>query len=174
MLMLVLIVRKELLYFCRRHYPDNSEDLTYVNIYANINMSGGGVMELVRWKNYSVYFFDEERSNDYVGDFIDTLYEKDSATAARILNLFIKRLAEGKGVTQECYDQHLKGIASFDIFEYRDKSTLLKKQIRIYFGAHGQTKTLVFVCAGFKGSKAEQKRDIDTAKQRYMRYISRF
>ncbi len=96
MLLFVLIVRKELLCFCRRHYPDNSEDLTYINIYANINMSGGGVMELVRWKNYSVYSFDEEGGNDYVGDFIDTLYEKDSATAARILNLFIKRLAEGK------------------------------------------------------------------------------
>ena len=52
--------------------------------------------------------------------------------------MFIKRLAEGKGVTQESYDQYLKGIASSDIFEYRDKSTLLKKQIRIYFGAHGR------------------------------------
>ena len=60
MLSFVLIVRRELLCFFRRHYPDNSEDLTYVNIYANINMSGEGVMGLVRWKNYSAYFFDEE------------------------------------------------------------------------------------------------------------------
>ena len=60
MLLFVLIVRKELLYFCRRHYSHNSEDLTYINIYANINVSGGGVMGLVRWKNYSAYFFDEE------------------------------------------------------------------------------------------------------------------
>ena len=130
-------------------------------------------MELVRWKNYSVYFFDLDDGSDYVGDFINTLYKTDNATAGRILNLFIKRLAEGKGVTQECYDQHLRGIVSSEIFEYRDKSTLLQKQIRIYFGAHRPTKTIVFVCAGFKGSKAEQKRAIDTAKKRYKRYISR-
>ncbi|HPD39693.1 MAG TPA: hypothetical protein PK411_15200 [Mesotoga infera] len=130
-------------------------------------------MELVRWKNYSVYFFDLDKGSDYVGDFINALFKTDNATAERILNLFMKRLAEGKGVTQECYDRNITGIVPSDIFEYTDKSTLLKKQIRIYFGAHRPTKTIVFVCAGFKGSKAEQKRDIDTAKKRYKRYISR-
>ena len=137
-------------------------------------MPSGGIMELVRWKNYSVYFFDLDDGSDYVGDFINTLYKTDNVTAGRILNLFIKRLAEGKGVTQECYDQHLRGIVSSEIFEYRDKSTLLQKQIRIYFGAHRPTKTIVFVCAGFKGSKAEQNKDIATASKRYKRYISRF
>ncbi|NLT45761.1 MAG: hypothetical protein GXX80_09685 [Thermotogaceae bacterium] len=130
-------------------------------------------MELVRWENYSVYFFDEDDGSDYVGDFIDNLYRSDIQTAERILKLFFKRLSEGKGITQEGYDKHITSLTASDIFEYRDKSTLLKKQIRIYFGVHRKTKTIVFVCAGFKKSKAEQSRDIETAQRRYKRYIAR-
>jgi len=137
-------------------------------------MPCGGVMELVRWENYSVYFFDEDDGSNYVGDFIYNLYKSDREAAERILKLFFKRLGEGRGVTQEFIVKHIKDISSMDIFEYKDKSTLLKKQIRIYFGAHRKTKTIVFVCAGFKKGKAEQSRDIETAHRRYKRYIARF
>jgi N-glycosylase/DNA lyase len=131
-------------------------------------------MDLVRWKDYKVYFFDEDDGSNYVGDFIDNLYRSDIQTAERILKLFIKRLSEGKGITQECYDEHITSLTVSDIFEYKDRSATLRNQIRIYFGAHRKTKTIVFVCAGFKKSKAEQNRDIETAQKRYKRYIARF
>lgn len=84
-------------------------------------------MELVRWENYSVYFFDEDDGSNYVGDFIYNLYKSDREAAERILKLFFERLGEGRGVTQEFIVKHIKDISSMDIFEYKDNRVSRKE-----------------------------------------------
>jgi N-glycosylase/DNA lyase len=133
-------------------------------------------MELVLWLGYSIYFYDEEDGRDYVGNFIDSLANQDGRIALEIVNLLFRRLSNGEGVPVEWTKgirPKVKPLSNRDIFEYRRRSSKLRKEIRVYFGVHRSSKTIVFVEASFKTSNAEQKRHIELAERRFRTYIKK-
>ena len=94
-------------------------------------------MGLVLWLGYSIYFYDEEDGRDYVGDFIDSLARQDGRVAAEIMNLLFRRLSNGEGIPVEWTKgsrPKVKTLSNRDIFEYRGRSSKLRKEIRVYFG----------------------------------------
>ena len=133
-------------------------------------------MGLVLWLGYSIYFYDEEDGRDDVGDFIDSLARQDGRVAAEIMNLLFRRLSNGEGIPVEWTKgsrPKVKTLSNRDIFEYRGRSSKLRKEIRVYFGVHRPSKTIVFVEASFKTSDAEQKRHIEISESRFKACIKR-
>lgn len=133
-------------------------------------------MGLVLWLGYGIYFYDEEDGRDYVGDFIDSLARQDGRIAAEIMNLLFRRLNNGEGIPVEWTKgsrPKVKPLSNRDIFEYRGRSSKLRKEIRVYFGVHRSSKTIVFVEANFKTSNAEQKRHIEVAENRFRTYVKK-
>ena len=133
-------------------------------------------MGLVLWLGYSIYFYDEEDGRDYVGDFIDSLARQDGRIAAEIVNLLFRRLNNGEGIPVEWTKgsrPKVKPLSNREMFEYRGRSSKLKKEIRVYFGVHRSSKTIVFVEASFKTSNAEQKRHIEVAESRFRTYVKK-
>ncbi len=133
-------------------------------------------MGLVLWLEYGIYFYDEEDGRDYVGDFIDSLAWQDGRIAAEIVNLLFRRLNKGEGIPIEWTKgsrPKIKPISNRDIFEYRGRSSRLRKEIRVYFGVHRSSKTIVFLEANFKTNNAEQNRHIEVAESRFRIYVKK-
>ncbi len=133
-------------------------------------------MGLVLWLGYGIYFYDEEDGRDYVGDFIDSLARQDRRIAAEIVNLLFRRLNNGEGIPIEWTKgsrPKIKPLSNRDIFEYRGRSSKLRKEIRVYFGVHRLSKTIVFVEANFKTNNAEQNRHIEVAESRFRTYAKK-
>ncbi|HQQ49507.1 MAG TPA: type II toxin-antitoxin system RelE/ParE family toxin, partial [Methanofastidiosum sp.] len=130
-------------------------------------LSKQGSEELLLWKDYSVYLYDEAIARDYVGEFVNDLAELDLAKANYIFQDIIEKLQEGKGLPAEMLKgkkPKIKKVEQGDkLYELREYSTQLRKQIRIYFLIDSNNKKVVFLNACFKSDNKKQDRDIKVA-----------
>ena len=133
-----------------------------------------GSEELLLWKGFSVYLFDEDIGRDYVEDFFLELAKSDASTAENIVN-FIEKFREGKGVPSEMIKgkkPKIKEIALGNkLYEFREFSTGLKKHIGVYFSIDDKRKRVVFLSACFKSDNKKQDRDIKVAISRQKEYL---
>ena len=134
-----------------------------------------GSEELLLWKDYSVYLYDEAIARDYVGEFVNDLAELDLAKANYIFQDIIEKLQEGKGLPAEMLKgkkPKIKKVEQGDkLYELREYSTQLRKQIRIYFSIDSNNKKVVFLNACFKSDDTRQDKDIKLAISRYQKYL---
>ena len=135
-----------------------------------------GSEELLLWKDFSVYFFDKDINRDYVQEFIEELVSADATTTDNIFNI-IERLQEGKGIQAEMLQgkkPKIKKLALGDkLYELREYSTKLRKQIRVYFSIDSNNKKVVFLNACFKSDDTRQDKDIKLAISRYQKYLQK-
>ena len=133
-----------------------------------------GSEELLLWKDYSVYLYDEAIGRVYIGDFILELAKSDASTAENIVN-FIEKFQEGKGLPLEMIKgkkPKIKEIALGNkLYEFREFSSCLKKHIRVYFSIDDKRKRVVFLSACFKSDNKKQDRDIKVAISRQKEYL---
>ena len=138
--------------------------------------SEDGSEGLLLWKEFSVYLFDEDTNRDYVGDFIQELAKSDPSTTENIVNI-IERLLGGKGLQAEMLKgkkPKIKKVEQGDkLYELREYSTQLRKQIRIYFSIDSNNKKVVFLNACFKSDDKRQDKDIKLAVSRYQKYLNK-
>ncbi len=138
-------------------------------------LSKQGSEELLLWKDYSVYLYDEAIARDYVGEFVNDLAELDLAKANYIFQDIIEKLQEGKGLPAEMLKgkkPKIKKVEQGDkLYELREYSTQLRKQIRIYFLIDSNNKKVVFLNACFKSDNKKQDRDIKVAISRQREYL---
>ena len=138
-------------------------------------LSKQGSEELLLWKDYSVYLYDEAIARDYVGEFVNDLAELDLAKANYIFQDIIEKLQEGKGLPAEMLKgkkPKIKKVEQGDkLYELREYSTQLRKQIRIYFSIDSNNKKVVFLNACFKSDDTRQDKDIKLAISRYQKYL---
>lgn len=138
--------------------------------------SEDGSEGLLLWKEFSVYLFDEDTNRDYVGDFIQELAKSDPSTTENIVNI-IERLLGGKGLQAEMLKgkkPQIKKVEQGDkLYELREYSTQLRKQIRIYFSIDSNNKKVVFLNACFKSDDKRQDKDIKLAVSRYQKYLNK-
>ena len=136
--------------------------------------SEDGSEGLLLWKEFSVYLFDEDTNRDYVGDFIQELAKSDPSTTENIVNI-IERLLGGKGLQAEMLKgkkPKIKKVEQGDkLYELREYSTQLRKQLRIYFSVDSKNKKIVFLNACFKSDDTRQDKDIKLAISRYQKYL---
>ena len=136
--------------------------------------SEDGSEGLLLWKEFSVYLFDEDTNRDYVGDFIQELAKSDPSTTENIVNI-IERLLGGKGLQAEMLKgkkPKIKKVEQGDkLYELREYSTQLRKQLRIYFSIDSNNKKVVFLNACFKSDDTRQDKDIKLAISRYQKYL---
>lgn len=136
-----------------------------------------GSEELLLWKDFSIYLFDEGTNRDYVGDFLDSLTESDVHTAIHIFQNVIEKIREGKGLQAEMLQgkkPKIKKLALGDkLYELREYSTKLRKQIRVYFSIDSNNKKVVFLNACFKSDDTRQDKDIKLAISRYQKYLQK-
>jgi len=136
--------------------------------------SEDGSEGLLLWKEFSVYLFDEDTNRDYVGDFIQELAKSDPSTTENIVNI-IERLLGGKGLQAEMLKgkkPKIKKVEQGDkLYELREYSTQLRKQLRIYFSVDSKNKKVVFLNACFKSDDTRQDKDIKLAISRYQKYL---
>ncbi len=129
-------------------------------------------MALLLWKEYEVYFYDEDKETDYVGDFLERLAVEDIDKMHEIFRFFLERLGKGIGIPIEWTKgknpklKHLEG----DLWEYRDRSNKTKRLIRMYFGVEKREKRIIFLGAHFKEDKKEQERELHTIRERWKKY----
>lgn len=135
-----------------------------------------GSEELLLWKDFSVYFFDKDVNRDFVGGFILELAKSDAITTDNIFNI-IERLQKGKGLQAEMLQgkkPKIKKLALGDkLYELREYSTKLRKQIRVYFSIDSNNKKVVFLNACFKSDDTRQDKDIKQAISRYQKYLQK-
>ena len=133
-----------------------------------------GSEELLVWKGFSVYLFDEAIGRDYVGDFIQELAKSDPSTVENIV-YFVERLQKRKGLQAEMLKgkkPKIKEIALGNkLYEFREFSSCLKKHIRVYFSIDEKRKRVVFLSACFKSDNKKQDRDIKVAISRQKEYL---
>ena len=102
------------------------------------------------------------------------LAKSDAITADNIFNI-IEKLQEGKGLQAEMLQgkkPKIKKLALGDkLYELREYSTKLRKQIRIYFSIDSNNKKVVFLNACFKSDDTRQDKDIKLAISRYQKYL---
>jgi len=138
--------------------------------------SEDGSEGLLLWKEFSVYLFDEDTNRDYVGDFIQELAKSDPSTTENIVNI-IERLLGGKGLQAEMLKgkkPKIKKVEQGDkLYELREYSTQLRKQLRIYFSVDSKNKKIVFLNACFKSDDKRQDKDIKLAVSRYQKYLNK-
>lgn len=135
-------------------------------------------MELFLWKDYEVYFYDEDNGTNYVRDFLDELVNEDLKIAHEIERYFIERLEKGIGIQMEwtrgknpkLKDLGKKVKKNKNLWEYRNKSTTTKRLIRIYFGVDKSTKKIILLDAHFKENNAHQNRELETVRKRWKQY----
>lgn len=139
-------------------------------------LSKQGSEELLLWKDYSVYLYDEDTNRDYVGDFIQELAKSDPSTTENIVNI-IERLLGGKGLQAEMLKgkkPKIKKVEQGDkLYELREHSSKLRKQLRIYFSVDSKNKKIVFLNACFKSDDKRQDKDIKLAVSRYQKYLNK-
>jgi len=138
--------------------------------------SEDGSEGLLLWKEFSVYLFDEDTNRGYVGGFLDELTKSDPSTTENIVNI-IERLQGGKGLQAEMLKgkkPQIKKVEQGDkLYELREYSTQLRKQIRIYFSIDSNNKKVVFLNACFKSDDKRQDKDIKLAVSRYQKYLNK-
>ncbi len=130
---------------------------------------------MLLWREYKIYFYDEEDGRDYVGEFLESLAKEDPEQAVCIVETFFERIENGVGIPYEWAkgkNPTLKKLQD-NLWEYRERSKKLRKTIRIYFGVDGEAKTIVFVNAHFKKGDKDQSREIQTALRRFRDYKKR-
>jgi len=134
-----------------------------------------GSEELLLWKDYSVYLYDEAIGRVYVGEFLNDLAELDLAKANYIFLDIIEKLQEGKGLQAEMLKgkkPKIKKVEQGDkLYELREYSSKLRKQLRIYFSVDSKNKKVVFLNACFKSDDTRQDKDIKLAISRYQKYL---
>jgi hypothetical protein len=135
-----------------------------------------GSEELLLWKDYSVYLFDEDINRDFVGGFILELVKSDPSTAENIVNI-IERLQGGKGLQVEMIKgkkPKIKKVEQGDkLYELREYSSKLRKHLRVYFSVDSKNKKVVFLNACFKSDDKRQNKDIKVALSRYQEYFEK-
>ena len=138
-------------------------------------LSKQGSEELLLWKDYSVYLYDEAIGRVYVGEFLNDLAELDLAKANYIFLDIIEKLQEGKGLQAEMLKgkkPKIKKVEQGDkLYELREYSSKLRKQLRIYFSVDSKNKKVVFLNACFKSDDTRQDKDIKLAISRYQKYL---
>lgn len=135
-------------------------------------------MDLLLWRGYKVYSYDEDNGIDYVGDFLEKLAIVDEKETRQITRYFIERLEKGIGLPSEWtrgQNPKLKDLGkkvkkNKNLWEYRGKSKSKKLLIRIYFGADKPNKKIVLLDAHFKKDNKHQKRELETVRKRWQRY----
>ncbi|SHF25542.1 Phage derived protein Gp49-like [Marinitoga hydrogenitolerans DSM 16785] len=125
------------------------------------------------WENYTVYFYDEKNGKNYIEKFIEELSKLDAGKMAEIMNVFFDRIENGIGIPYDFIKnktiKELKG--NNKIYEYRNRSSKLKKQIRIYFCVDDFQKHIIILHAAFKENKKSQQNDIKVAERRKKDYF---
>ena len=134
-----------------------------------------GSEELLLWKGFSVYLFDEDINRDYVGGFLDELTKSDAHTATHIFLDVIEKIREGKGLQAEMLKgkkPKIKKVEQGDkLYELREYSSKLRKHLRVYFSIDSNNKKVVFLNACFKSDDTRQDKDIKLAISRYKKYL---
>lgn len=133
-----------------------------------------GSEELLLWKDFSVYLFDEDINRNFVGDFIEELVKSDPSTVENIVNI-IERLQGGKGLQAEMLKgkkPKIKKVEQGDkLYELREYSSKLRKHLRVYFSIDSKNEKVVFLNACFKSDNTRQDKDIKLAISRYQKYL---
>lgn len=127
------------------------------------------------WENYTIYFFDEDNGKNYIKDFFILLAKRDADKVAQIFKEFFDRIEEGIGISSDYFkSKRIKHLKNEIFYEFREKSLILKKPIRIYFYPDVERKRIIVLNAVFKENNKTQHKDIDLSRRRLKLYFSEY